>query len=183
VSRGDARAREELIQAWGPVVLRWCARLGGPGVDAEDAAHDAFVVVLECLSDLRDPQAFPAWLYRVTRSAVARRRRSAWFRRVVLGEEYNSADGLDGPEALAERRDEIRVTREILDELPRDLREILVLCEIESRSEAEVAALIGIPPGTVKSRLHRAREAFGRRARRRSTAFGRVDRVKQEGSP
>jgi RNA polymerase sigma-70 factor (ECF subfamily) len=165
VVRGDSRAREELVATWGPAVLRWCARLGGPRVDEDDAAHDVFEHVLERLHTLRDPAAFPAWLYQITRRVVSDHRRRAWVRRWV-------GDLLFEPAVppRVDRDDDTRLVRELLDALPADLREVLVLCELEERDAPEVAALVGVPLGTVKSRLRRARERFAAEARARGLA-------------
>lgn len=146
------------------MVLCWCARFGGPRIDSEDAAHDVFVIVLSRLPSLRDPQAFPSWLYRITQTVVRRRRRSAWWKRVVTGDVLERPDPCPGPEARVGIAEDVRQVFALLDELPRDLREMLVLCDVEKHTEAETAALAGIPAGTVKSRLHRARQAFKRRA-------------------
>jgi RNA polymerase sigma-70 factor, ECF subfamily len=180
----DRAAMTALVETWGFAVLQWCTRLGGPGVDAEDAAQDVFVALLQDLGALRDPVAFPAWLMRVTRRVVARRRRSAWFRRVVGWSSFThephgdapsrpeEADPHGGPDANLERADDARVVLEILDDLPARLREVLVLCELESRTEAEAATLLGIPLGTVKSRTRRAREVFTCKARFRGLLAG-----------
>jgi len=168
--RGSPDARRTLVLTWGPVVLRWCARLGGPGIDPDDAAHDVFVIVLERVGALRDPRAFPCWLYHVTRSVVARYRRSGWFRRVILGALPDAADEATSAQVRLERDEEARDVLSVLEGLSADFREILVLCEMESRPEAEVAALLKIPVGTVKSRLHRARGAFARKAQARGLA-------------
>jgi RNA polymerase sigma-70 factor (ECF subfamily) len=150
-------------------VLRWCGRLGAGRVDAEDAAQDVFVLVFQRLGSLREPSAFPCWLFKVTRGVIARRRRSG----LLFG--FLPRPGVsppppEDPLARAERSEEARIVLVVLDELPAILREVLVLCLMESRSESEVAALVDVPLGTVKSRLRRAREAFIRRARRRGLA-------------
>lgn len=167
VAAGDASAKAELIRLWGPTVLRWCARLGGPGLDEEDAAHDVFERVITRLDDLRAPDAFASWLFQITRRVVRGHRRLAWFRRWVPGAAPELADTRPGPSHAAERSDEARQVRAALAALPEPLREVLVLRELEERDGAEVAALLGVPLGTVKSRLRRAREAFAREARRR----------------
>lgn len=165
VVRGDAQARDELVRSWGPVVLRWCARLGGPRVDEDDAAHDVFEQVLERLHTLRDPAAFPAWLYRTTRRVVSDHRRRAWLRRWVGDLVFEPA-----VPPRVDRDDDARLVLELLDALPADLREVLVLCELEERDAHEVATLVGLPLGTVKSRLRRARARLAAAARARGLA-------------
>ncbi len=168
VIAGDRAAGDKLYDLWGPVVLRWCARIGGPRVDEEDAAHDVFEHVFARLHTLRDPRAFPAWLFAATRRVVIDHRRRAWLRRWVPGLLPDVAD--PQAEHRVERDDLARTVRDVVDALPADLREVLVLCEMEERNATEVAELVGVPLGTVKSRLRRARERFEAEARRRGLA-------------
>lgn len=163
VCRDDDDARVAFVRTWGPVVLRWCARLGGPGVDPEDIAHDVILQVLGNLSKLRAPEAFPTWLFQITRREVQRHRRRAWFRHWLPGA---PADAVD-PGVDPARTDIVRKVQLALDALPAELREVLVLCDLEERPDPEVALLLAIPVGTVKSRLRRARAAFEAEARRR----------------
>ena len=168
-SRGEPQARSELVANWGPTVLSWCARLGGPGVDAEDAAHDIFLQVLEDLHQLRPPAAFPAWIYRISRREISRHRRRAWLNRSLFG--WSSSDGDqpelaspgESPRDLVERAEAVRLVQEVIQGLSAQHREILVLCDLEGRSGTEVARLLGIPEGTVRSRLRLARVAFERK--------------------
>lgn len=166
--RGDADAWDPLIGLWGPMVLRWTARLGGPRIDAEDAAHDVFERVFSSVHKLRDPRAFPSWLLATTRRVVVDHRRRAWLRRWVPGLVPDVPD--PSADRRAEADDLASAVREVLDELPAELREVLVLCEMEQRAGGEVAELLQVPLGTVKSRLRRAREQFAVLARRRGLA-------------
>jgi RNA polymerase sigma-70 factor (ECF subfamily) len=158
---GRPGARDALLDRWLPEVLQWCARLGGPRVDPEDAAQDVVVVLITRVADLRDPARFPSWLFGVTRRVLAAHRRRAWLRRWVPGAStYDAPD----PDAGAEHRLEAdqtgrRVLR-LLEELPAAQREALVLCDLEDRSAAEAAELLDVPVGTVKSRLRLGRERF-----------------------
>lgn len=160
VLRGEPGARDALLGAWLPVVLQWAARLGGPRTDAEDVAQDVFLVVLRKLPQVRDLDGFPAWLYGITRKTVAAHRRRAWFRRWVPGVEPEGISSAPGPEqdALAARR--ARQVQALLEQLPTAQREVLVLCDLEERTAVEAAELIGVPVGTVRSRLRLGRERF-----------------------
>jgi RNA polymerase sigma-70 factor (ECF subfamily) len=166
VERGDADALETLLRVWSPVVLRWCARLGGPGINEEDAASDVFVQVLAKVGSIRDLRAFPAWVFQTTRRVVAMHRRRAWLRRWVPGFVPDTEDPGDGPSVQLERSETTERVRRALSALPADLREVLVLCDMEERPDPQVAELLALPVGTVKSRLRRARRAFGDEARR-----------------
>lgn len=166
VVRGDRAAREELVARWLPVVLRWCTCLGGPRVDPEDAAHDVMLVMLDRLPSLGDAGRYPQWLYGITRRVLAGHRRTAWVTRwlpIPLAD-WMFAAPTPRP---ASGRDELTAhVQRLIDGLPLHYREVLVLCEVEERSDVEVAEMLGVPLGTVKSRLRRARERFEAAARR-----------------
>jgi RNA polymerase sigma-70 factor (ECF subfamily) len=157
-SEDDARAR--LFDVWLPVVVRWCARLGGPRVDPEDAAHDVFIVVLRRLDKVYDEAHFSSWLFGVTRRVLAQHRRKAWVRRWVPGFVADPPDPKAGPARLVAVSETERSVQQVLEQLPEREREVLVLCLLEERSDREVAELLGIPHGTVKSRMRRARARF-----------------------
>lgn len=155
------RALDQLVDAWLPTVLGWCIRMGGPKVNAEDAAQDVFEVVFDRLPTLRDPDAFPAWLYGITRKTLAKHRRRAWLRYRVLGMPLEEQpDWRSDPSRQAQREQTGRRVWQALDQLPEHHREVLVLCDLEERADSDAADLLGVPKGTVKSRLRRARIAL-----------------------
>jgi RNA polymerase sigma-70 factor (ECF subfamily) len=155
---GADGAMDALAVRYLPVVLGWARRLGGARVQADDVAHDAWMVVLRKLSSVRDPQAFESWLYGIVRRVVAAHRRKAWFRKWVGGEVPDQADPAAGPEEDVQRAAMARTIARGLEELRPHHREIIVLCDLEERPDSEVSALLGVPKGTVKSRLRRARK-------------------------
>lgn len=163
---GDPKARELLFTRWLPIVMRWCARMGGPSVSAEDAASDVFICVLTRLERLRNPEAFDAWLFGITRRTLAAHRRRAWVRRWVPGLSVESDDPDTRPDHQLESSDTSRRVQQVLEELTPYQREVLVLCDVEGRTDEEVALMLEIPTGTVKSRLRLAREAFRKGATR-----------------
>lgn len=148
----DALARQLL-----PVVLGWCHRLGGRGVDPEEAAHDILLTVIKRADDRDAAVPIDVFAWGVTRRVLANHRRRAWWRR-WLGAPADLPD--DGPLLDVDRRDTARRVAALLEQLPDLHREVLVLCDIEERTSAEVAVLLGIPDATVRSRLRLARERF-----------------------
>ena len=154
---GDTLAFEAVVRACLPVVLGWCKRLSGPSVDPEDAAHDILVIVVDRLHGLRDPAAFPAWLFQITRKRLSSLRRRAWFGTMLEGEPVDPR--LD-PEAQHTSNDCSRRVQALLDRLPETQRMVLVLHDLEERTDAETAIMLGIPKGTVKSRLRLGRAAL-----------------------
>lgn len=153
-------ALDRLCDVWLPVVLNWTMRLAGPRIDAEDAAHEVFIVVFRRLAELERPEAFPAWLYGITRRVVAAHRRRAWFRRWLPGAVPEQISPQPDPARRAEQGDVADRVWAALDELPIHHREVIVLCDLEERADSEVAEMLGVPRGTVKSRLRRARLAL-----------------------
>jgi RNA polymerase sigma-70 factor, ECF subfamily len=135
---------------------RWLAR---NEADAEDVVQDAYVRALRFFSSLRDENA-RAWLLTIVRNT--------WYGRfprraggVVNGAEEdadNRADVSLDPEAQLIQQQTVEQVRRALETLPTDFREVLVLRELEGLSYKEIAAVVGIPLGTVMSRLARARE-------------------------
>lgn len=159
-SAGDLEAQSELVEPWLRPVVEWATRLGGPRLDSEDIAHEVFLTALGRLDRLREPERFGAWLYGITRNLVARHRRRAWLLRWVGASERDVADDAPRPDGVLENREsEARVERR-LDRLSFKYREVLMLMVVEERTAPEVAQMLGVPEGTVRSRLRRAKEAY-----------------------
>lgn len=166
---GHVRAQNELFDAWLPVVLGWCLRLGGPKVDPEDAAHDIFIVVLRRLDSLEKPERFAGWLFGITRRVLRKHRTRAWVRRwggTELSPEVR--DDRSDPSAAFEASDAARRVREVLAGISERPREVLILCDLEGRTAPEVSELLGIPIGTVASRLRTGRKKFEALARKQN---------------
>lgn len=167
---GDVDAQNRVFRTWLPVVLRWCARLGGPRVDPEDAAHDVFVVVMRRLGDVERPDRFSSWLYGITRRVLRQHRRKVWLTRWLPEREVDEEPAEDGTgcgETWAAANELSRQVQGLLEALPAPQREVLVLCVLEDRTVDEVSTLLGIPRGTVSSRLRLARDKLGRLAKAR----------------
>jgi RNA polymerase sigma-70 factor (ECF subfamily) len=154
---------DRLCDVWLPVVLGWTARLGGKRVDPEDAAHDVFLIVFRRIGELQKAEAFESWLYGITRRVIAARRRRAWLRRWLPGVVPDVPEPRPDPARRAEQSDVADQVWSALDTLPEHHREVLVLCDLEERADSEVAELLGVPKGTIKSRLRRARLALRER--------------------
>ena len=168
VRAGDDAALAELFDEWLPVVLAWCKRLGGPRVDPHDAAQDVLLLVMDKVDRVWSPDHFRPWLFGVTRRVLARHRRAGWVQRWVgdlFGRDERDTDAR-GPDRQAESSQLAARVHQALDSLSDDHREVLVLCDLEHRTDEEAAELIGVPVGTVKSRLRRARAAFRTAAHR-----------------
>lgn len=155
--RGVPGALDRVMDDSLPVVLGWCKRLLGPRGDPEDATHDVLVVLLDHLGELKDPVAFPSWLFQVTRRVLATHRRRAWLRRWNPEASTETTDLSPSPERRYLRDETARSVQELLDQLPESQRITLILHDLEDRSDAEVADILGVPKGTIKSRLRLGR--------------------------
>jgi len=129
----------------------------GNTADAEDVSQDAFIRAYVKFGSLKEPQRFRAWVCRIARRVALNRIRSdIRFRK--REENIYDATAVVDVEAAAEEREFQRRLREAIDRLPQRLREVVLLCGIEELEPSAVAAVLGIPAGTVRSRLHEGRK-------------------------
>lgn len=149
--RGDAGAVDELIDALWPLVHRIAARVAGP--HAEDAAQEALLAIFRDLHALRTPEAVVSWASAVTARIAARVDRSD--RR-----QHGPAAPVDPARLPAWVDHDAFEVADVLARLSTGDHVVLVLRDLQGLSEREVAATLGVPVGTVKSRVHRARSRF-----------------------
>jgi RNA polymerase sigma factor (sigma-70 family) len=155
---GSPGAFETLSDRWRPRVVNFVARLGADSHEAEDAAQETLLRVYRYRREYRPEQPFTAFVFTLARRSFldGRRRASKWERRtspVPVDEPGSDAPPHDDPAlGLAERLD---LTAAVAS-LPRRLRDVVELGAIRGLPYHRVAALLGIPVGTVKSRMHHA---------------------------
>jgi RNA polymerase sigma-70 factor (ECF subfamily) len=127
--------------------------------DAEEVAQDAFIRAYRKLSNLREPEKFRAWVARMSFRLALNRRRSAArsIRRDTTWMEMN-APGPEDAEAIVVRREFFSRLAKEIDRLPEKLRTALLLSAVQELDTREVAGILGVPEGTVRSRLHLARK-------------------------
>lgn len=163
---GEAAAQGELVARYQDRVYNTCLRMCGNAADAEDYAQDAFVKALTSLDRFDGRSRFYTWLFRIAVNLVlSGRRRAATVRMHGLNEGHESAASrlaaADAPVmAQAAQREEHAMVLAALEALDGDARAIVVLRDVESLDYSEIAEILDIAPGTVKSRLHRARMAL-----------------------
>lgn len=164
--RGDVAAFEALVKRRQEAMTRVTMAILGNRADADDALQEALTTTWRELPRLRDPSRFDAWADRILVNAcrlVLRRRRRRGVREIptlgTAGSEAgaSSAPWADPPDRELVGRDSFRRAFETLDG---DARALLVLRHLEDRSIGEIAAVLGVPDGTVKSRLFAARRAL-----------------------
>jgi len=154
-SHGDVAAFEALIEARLDRLFRTAWAILGNEADARDATQDTCLSAWRELPRLRDADHFDAWLSRVLVNACrAKLRRRVRVREVPMQPEHDRPGPTgDDPGQLAE----MDVVSRAFDRLSADARAILVLHHLRREPVAAIAAVLGIPSGTVKSRLHSAR--------------------------
>jgi RNA polymerase sigma factor (sigma-70 family) len=157
--RGDERAFEELVRMYQDIAFRTAFLLTRSAADAEDAAQAGFVKAWAALPRFRSGSPFKPWLLRIVANEAHNRRRSGQ-RRAELQLRATAAhplgDAAPSPEGAAlghEQRDELLGAVNRLDERDRDVLACRYFLEL---SERETADVLGVRPGTVKSRTARA---------------------------
>jgi len=154
----------ELHDEHAAFVFRTLQRLGVRESELDDAVQEVFVVVHKKLHTFRGSARITTWLYGVALRVAYRFRRTARRRREDPNEldQSHVPDSSPGPEGVAFEREARRQLAEVLDGMDPPKRAVLVMFEIERLSTTQIAAELGIPLGTVYSRLRAAREQFQR---------------------
>lgn len=170
---GEKRAFELLVNKYQRRILRLLGRILHNQSDVEDIAQETFLKAYRALPKFRNESAFYTWLYRIAVN-TARNHISSKHNQVFVSDQIESQDGetfslldnlTDGetPETHMHNREIIEALQEALEELPEQLRQAIVLRELEGLSYEEIATAMDCPVGTVRSRIFRAREAIAER--------------------
>jgi RNA polymerase sigma-70 factor (ECF subfamily) len=160
---GDRAAFAALVERHERRVYNLALRMTGREEDARDATQDALLTVLKKLSSFRGEAAFTTWLHRVTVNAcydLLRKRQRA----PLLERGEDDLPAIEPPPAAdhAETSDLSIDVRQALTQVPEGFRVVMILHDVQDLPQEEVAAILGIPVGTVKSRLHRGRIVLAR---------------------
>lgn len=164
---GDDAAFEELVGRHQQRVFRLLMRMMGSRDEAEDVAQEAFISLYRHGKRFRSEARFSTFVYRVAANAALNRRRTLGRTRARLEKlAVRQAAGDDLPQQPRDPEDTtlgIELTKRVrnaLDALSPSLRMPVILYDIEGLSYAEIASVLGVAEGTVKSRIHRARRAL-----------------------
>lgn len=172
---GDAAAWEEIVRAHGARIYRLCFHLTGRAADAQDVTQEVFIKAYRSLAQYDPARASLAtWITAIARHAVVDH-----FRRTKRDRQTESLDAIldeneDGPAqgfeddetpppdaGLARREAQARV-QGALARLSPEFREVVILRDLQDMDYADIAAALGVPEGTVKSRLSRGRAELAR---------------------
>jgi RNA polymerase sigma-70 factor (ECF subfamily) len=160
VAAEHVRLRRMLDESF-DFVWRSLRRFGLSDDRADDAAQQVFIIASRKLDMIR-PDSERSFLFGTAMRVASDMRRSAVSRREVAHADpaADLADTSSAPDELVDQRRARETLDRVLDAMDEDLRAVFVLFELEEMPTAEIATLLAIPPGTVASRLRRAREEF-----------------------
>jgi len=165
---GEKVAFEELVLKYQDRIYNLCRHMLGNAHDAEDAAQDTFIKAYHNLDNFRPEASFYTWLYRIAVNTCLDYKKKPFFesflKKTDEGEEFIDEPASDrpSPEKLYESKQIGLALNSSIGKLPSKLRTAIVLKEIEGLSYEEIADILEVSIGTVKSRISRAREELKR---------------------
>lgn len=166
VRTADPAAFSEIVRRHGPMVLSVCRRRLGRDADSEDAFQAVFLALARSAASVGRREALPGWLYRVAH-LVALKAAGRRARRPLAALPDAEVPMPDPPPPAWETEELKSAIGSEVAALPDRFRSVVVLCLVEGRTNAEAAAALGVPVGTVDSRLSTARKKLQERLTRR----------------
>jgi RNA polymerase sigma-70 factor (ECF subfamily) len=171
---GDGSAFDEMVGRYWNRIYSMVNQLLRNPQDAEEVTQDAFIRAHRGLANFRGDSAFSTWLYQIATNLARNRYWYWWRRKRDKSVSFDAPIGTEGDMTLAdviaaevETPDDITVTQEFVSNIGRGMerlgrkhREILILRNVKNLSYEEIAGILGISIGTVKSRIARARESL-----------------------
>lgn len=168
--KGDIGAFNELVKRYEKQVYNFAYRLTNNYDDANDIAQDAFLRVFNAIGNFRGDASFTTWLFRITTNVFLDDRKKMRSHPHTSLDEYMELDESTvarqiedsgpTPEAITEEGERNRILKDAVASLPEYQRVMVVLYHTEQKSYEEIAEIMDMPIGTVKSRLNRARLAL-----------------------
>jgi len=153
--RGERAAFERIVRLWERSIFYYLRRLSPTEADAWDFLQETWLKTYRSIDSLRDPRAFPAFLYATARNTAISRQRGKYTKESQLDVEVVSTYESD-----LSAFDDAEQVHFALDQLPLAQREALTLHFLNDLSIDEISRVLGLPVGTVKSRLHYAKQAL-----------------------
>ena len=157
---GDAGAFAELVERFEPGLLYYATKLLGSDSSGVDVLQDVWIRAFRTIRKLRHPGAVRAWLYRMVHGACVDSVRRGAARRRAESAVAEMAQTVDDDSDEAFDADDAAMIHAALDHLSESHREVLMLFFLEEFSTSEIASIVEVPEGTVKSRLHHAKRAM-----------------------
>jgi RNA polymerase sigma-70 factor (ECF subfamily) len=169
--KGDQVAWDQIVRMHWRKVFNLAYKFVGRHDEAEDLTQDIFLKIFKALHTFDRRANFQTWLISISRNLCIDHYRSVRKERETMAREVDSADLMPvsrerGPHAELEQIDLRQLIRQALAELPPALKEAVVLRDLQEFSYQEIADKLGLPEGTVKSRINRGRLELARQLRR-----------------
>ncbi|WP_294998327.1 RNA polymerase sigma factor RpoE [Succinivibrio sp.] len=167
VQQGDVSAYNILVIKYQHKVAQIISKFVGNSADVNDVAQEAFIKAYKAINNFRGESSFYTWLYRIVVNAAKTYLESNSKRKNhidVDSEEFQSIDSQgvltsrESPDKIIESQELQQVILSAMNELPEELRQAIMLREVEGMSYEDMADLLQIPIGTVRSRIFRARQ-------------------------
>ena len=167
VLNGDLQAFEVVVRRYGDRMYRFILKYIADRATAEDLTQETFISAFQTLDRFNFQAKFSTWLFGIALNKIRNYyNRAPEARYRFVSEEWLQnfiSQGCTPLEAL-EQKNTIQTVQHLIDQLPADMREILILAALEGCTYEEIARIVDVPVGTVKSKLFRAREMI-RKAR------------------
>lgn len=175
VQNGDKKAFDLLVLKYQRKIMRLLSRMIRDPAETEDVAQEAFIKAYRALPQFRGDSAFYTWLYRIAintaRNWLATNKRRPSSSSSIENEEGETFDETENltdhstPESELASREIAQTVNKAIEDLPEELRNAIVMREIDGMSYEDIAQSMNCPIGTVRSRIFRAREAIATRLR------------------
>ncbi len=167
----DERAFNELVRLYERRVLTLVVRMLGNPAEGEDVAQEVFVQVFKAIGSFRGEAKLSTWIYRIAINLCKNRVKYLKVRHTGEQDELGEVEergglaggrralggGVDRPDEMMSGKQVEHIVQRAIQELEPTFRECLVLCDVEELSYEQIEEITGLPIGTVKSRIHRAR--------------------------
>ena len=173
---GDAAAWEEIVQRYHRRIFNICYRFTGSGTDADDLTQEVFIKMYRTLNTYEPERgAFMTWVTTMTRNLLVDHFRKTRQERVTDSLDTTASEQEDAmplseripdrgpaPDSRVQRRETGEVVHQALQKLSPELREAVILRDLQDMDYREIATVLRVPEGTVKSRINRGRAELGR---------------------
>ena len=170
--KGDEKAYRELLVNYERAVFNICLKMVRDREEARDLAQEAFMKVFSMLDRYNPSYAFSNWLFKITSNLCIDSMRKRRISTLPMDQPVQSSQGeferqyassLDAPDKTLMKKERIALLARVIDSLPDHYRIMIVLRHQQDLSYDEIATVLDIPLGTVKARIHRAREMLKNR--------------------
>ena len=180
LKKGDRNAFNELISEYQNRVINIAYGMLSDADDALDASQEVFIKIFKNIDSFKEDSSLTTWIYRicanVCKDFLRKRMRTGKTVSIYATDDENNEilkipDSASTPEERSEQAELQSLIREAMVELGEVARTVLVLCDIEGMSYDEIAAILKLPVGTVKSRINRARQALRKKISEKRELF------------